>query len=127
VSTLVVVAGLVCGGMTIYLGAMAALIRRRTKCPACDHPTLRMWSIKPRTASGSAPRSDESDLAHRSAVWPTSGAPGVDHRFYKCDACNAEFGREGKGPLVPKATWDSGGRGDIPRATVVTTSPKDRA
>jgi hypothetical protein len=100
VSSLIVVVGLVCGGMTIYVGAMAALMRRRTRCPACDHPTLSMRSLQ------------------RGVVWPPKGRP-VDQSFYKCDACNAEFGREGKGPLVPKHAWDAGQRGEIPKATVV--------
>jgi hypothetical protein len=100
VSTAVVVVGLVCGGMTMYVAAMAAVLRKRGDCPTCRKRGLRLVSLT------------------RGIEWPPSGRP-ADFSMHRCDACGAEFGRQGNGPFVPKEAWDAGARGEFPTAVVV--------
>jgi hypothetical protein len=106
VSTLVLVVGLVCGGMTMYMGAMIGVMRRRSKCPACGAKKLALVQVT------------------RGLEWPPQGRP-LDLAMFRCEGCGARFGRQGNGSLIPKEAWDAGMRDGIPKATIVPPS-KDR-
>jgi hypothetical protein len=99
-STVVVVVGLMCGGMAVYVAAMGVVLRKRVACPACGKRALRLQALT------------------RGIEWPPKGRP-TDFSMHRCEACGAEFGRQGNGPFVPKEAWDAGARGEFPSAVVV--------
>jgi hypothetical protein len=69
----------------------------RTRCPACGKPAL---ELDMRDNSGGV-------------------EAGTGARMFQCARCLAEFRRLDKGPLVPRATWEAGGREAPPVAKVV--------
>ena len=101
-SVMVIAVGVVCGGMGAYLAAMAGVLRRRDRCPACDKRELVLVSLT------------------RGTEWPPVGSM-KDTSLHRCRACGLEVCRAGDGPLIPKHAWDAGQRETvpIPKATVV--------
>jgi len=88
-SSLLLAVGMVCGGMTAYVAAMMAVLRRRKLCPACGK----------RRVTGMQFFRDQALL--------------------RCEACGAEFGQKDGGPLIPKALWDAGMRDHPPAARLL--------
>lgn len=78
-----------------YVGAMAVVLRRRGKCPACRKRAVGLVS---------AFRSKERGM----------------EVLLRCKACGAEFGQRDDGPLIPRAMWDAGSRDGIPPARLLT-------
>ena len=80
------------------IGGIVLLVHLlRTRCPACRKPTL------------------ELDL-RGSASGTLEGQPLV--QMLRCQTCGAEYRRDDKGPMIPKAAWDAGARDELPRATL---------
>jgi DNA-directed RNA polymerase subunit RPC12/RpoP len=105
-STFVLAVGVVCGGVGAYVAAMAAILRSKTRCPACKTQTLAIKSLT------------------RGHVWPPPDGKPIDETLYACRTCGAEFGREGNGPLIPRHAWDAGAREAFPAAKAL---PKGRS
>jgi predicted RNA-binding Zn-ribbon protein involved in translation (DUF1610 family) len=78
-------------------GLVAASLRKHV-CPDCGKRALRCVATR--------------------SVWLSSGGGHIE-RMYRCTACGAQLMRRGKGPLVPKASWDGGARGELPEARIV--------
>ncbi len=90
-------------GMTIAIavgaaGAMLVIARvLRTRCPACRKPGVELdLRTNPGGVDGSSPLV----------------------RQFRCPRCSAEFRRDDRGPLIPRAAWEAGAREEIPRARV---------
>lgn len=102
-STLILAAGVVGGGIAVYLAALIALGRlRRERCPSCHGRTLEPCGFF---------RATEVDDAGRRfpSYW-------TEHR---CTACGAELCRYNGGELIPKHAFEAGAREAVPRAAVV--------
>src|SRR5258705_9932305 len=91
---------LVCG-LGGYLAAITVVVRGSNRCPACRERTLVVRSLV------------------RGRVWPPVNRTPIDETLYRCEACGAEFGREGRGPLIPRHAWDAGAREAFPAARVL--------
>ncbi|TMQ14733.1 MAG: hypothetical protein E6J91_14625 [Deltaproteobacteria bacterium] len=105
--TLVLAAGVVGGGIAIYLTGLVARGRLRYEsCPSCRRRTLEPCDFV---------RATEVDEAGRRfpSYWS-------EHR---CTACGAEYRRYSRshrsGELISKEASEAGARESVPRATVV--------
>jgi hypothetical protein len=100
--------GMVCGGMTAYVAAMMAVLRRRKVCPSCGKKRV-------------------TGTQHLRATVVVDGVRMPEGRsFYRCEACGAEFGQRDDGPLIPKARWDEGMRDHPPMARALPPGSSGR-
>jgi hypothetical protein len=92
-----VIIGSFAGVYGAFLGAASFSLRRRP-CPGCATKLLRHVATR---------RLFEPD----GAAWVES--------LYRCSACQGEFLRRDKGPLVPRHLWNAGMRDGIPTARLL--------
>ncbi|HEX4423582.1 MAG TPA: hypothetical protein VH165_36985 [Kofleriaceae bacterium] len=59
------------------------------------------------------------DCRRKSLDYLSFSAPRPGPWGFRCKHCGAEFCRQPGGPLVPRAAWDEGVRGEIPEARVI--------
>ena len=105
--TLVLAAGVVGGGIAVYLASLIVSGRLRGEaCPGCSRRTLELVNFF---------RATERDEAGRR--FPSCWSE------LRCTACGAEFCRYGPethgSDLITKQAFEAGARESIPRATLV--------
>jgi transposase-like protein len=94
-----IAAAVVVAPIALLVGALV-FGARKVVCPGCNQRALRVVGLRRMFVAG------ESSI----------------ERMYRCSACNQDFMRLDKGPLVPKRDWDAAGaaaRAKLPPARLV--------